>query len=148
MNTSRLFCLTFILTLLFASLAQARMVAVSSSLANIRETPKINQYNLFLQAPRYYPLRVIDKQGNFLKVQDFKGHIGWVNDSVVDSTRSVVVKVKRSNLRSGPGTKYKVVLHAERGVCFKVLRVKGSWIKLQHASGTRGWMHSSLLWGL
>ncbi len=148
MKSARLFWLSLLLMLICAALAQARMVAVSTNMANIRETPKINQYNLFLQAPLYYPLRVIDQQGEFFKVQDFKGQVGWVKDSVVEPTRAVVVKVRIGNMRSGPGTNYRVVLRAERGVSFKVLRAKGNWVQLKHASGERGWMHASLLWGL
>jgi SH3-like domain-containing protein len=147
MNILRKIWLTLFILMLCSTLAQARMVAVKTNLANIRETPKINQYNLFLQAPRHYPLRVISKKDDFLKVQDFKGQVGWVKNSVVSKTRAAVVKVKRANLRTGPGKNYGLALRAEQGVCFKVIKAKGNWLQLEHASGQKGWMHSSLLWG-
>jgi len=148
MTRARILLTMITILLLAVSAAQARMVAVTTHKANIRETPKINRYNLFLETPRFYPLRVISKQGEFYQVQDFQGRTGWISDSIVDDTRTAVVKVKRGNLRAGPGTESSVVLHAEKGVCFKVLRVKGPWVQLEHESGQQGWMHSSLLWGL
>ncbi len=137
----------FSIVLLWSAVAHGEMIAVSVDQANIRETPKINQYNLFIQAPRYYPLKVLGSEDGFYQVRDYRGQIGWISRKVVDDTRAVVVKVSQANIRGGPGLNNKVVLRAERGVCFKVLKTKGEWMHLEHASGRRGWMHQNLLWG-
>jgi len=148
MPTKRIVTFSLLVLLLTTAAAQGRMVAVSTSQADIRETPKINRYNLFLQVPLYYPLQVLVSKEGFLNVRDYRGQVGWVRSDDVDETRTVVVKVRQGNLRDGPGTDYPVTLRAESGVCFKVVRQNGSWVYLEHASGHRGWMHASLLWGL
>lgn len=148
MRTSRMLWLSLTFLMMSTSIAQGGMVAVSTDLGEIRETPKINKYNLLLQAPRHYPLRVLSSKDDFLQVRDFRGQTGWVQKSLVDNSRSAVVKIKRGNLREGPGKSYPLALRAERGVCFKVVKVEGSWVHLVHSSGQKGWMHRSLLWGL
>ena len=133
---------------LTVAVAAAEMVAVKVTEANIRETPKINRYNLFMQVPQFYPLEVVGKQEAFLQVKDFRGDVGWISDMLVESIRAAVVESPSANLRAGPGTQHSVVLRAEQGVCFRVLEVRGDWAQLEHAGGHRGWMHRSLLWGI
>ena len=136
-----------LILLCWAAVAYGEMVSVAVDRANIRETPKINQYNLFIQAPIHYPLRVLGTEGAFYKVMDYRGQQGYIDTDIVDKTRSAVVTVGRGNLRSGPGTSNKVILRAERGVSFKVIKESGEWLQLEHASGSTGWMHKNLLWG-
>ena len=59
---------------------------------------------------------------------------------------TIVVRKDKCNIRSGPGTKYNVTFIAEKGIPFKVINRKKSWIQIEHADGDRGWIHKSLVW--
>lgn len=140
--------LTIIITallLLCSSAALAQRYAISSSIANIRSGPG-TQHDVLWQVERYYPVQVIEKVGKWYRFHDFEGDEGWIHANLVRKIPSVITKQDRNNLRSGPGTKYKIVDTAERGVPFKVLKRKGSWLFVQHADGDKAWIHKSLVW--
>lgn len=139
--------LTLFLTLVLASTATARMISVSSYVANIHSSPSLNEYNVVLQAPRYYPLSVKGSQDRFYRVVDYQGRSGWIHDSVVSNTPTVIVNIRRANIRSGPGTNNSIAFRARLGVTFKVLDTRGDWIRIEHESGRTGWIFEELVWG-
>jgi SH3-like domain-containing protein len=146
---------TLILLLFFAGVASdaaaITMVSVAGEKANMRKGPS-TKYAVKWELGKGFPLRVIGSQGNWLKVSDFESDVGWIYKKLVDRKPHLVVKVnknsnKRANIRSGPGTKYKIVGKAEYGVVFKTLQRGDGWVKVQHEQGLSGWVKRSLLWG-
>jgi SH3-like domain-containing protein len=131
--------------------AAITMVSVAGEKVNMRKGPS-TKYAVKWELGKGFPLRVIGSQGNWLKVSDFESDVGWVYKKLVNRNPHLVVKVnkksqKRANIRSGPGTKYKIVGKAEYGVVFKTLQRGDGWVKVQHEQGLTGWVKRSLLWG-
>jgi SH3-like domain-containing protein len=120
-------------------------LAVSVSIANIRSGPGTN-YDTLWQVYKYYPIKVIKKSGSWILFVDFEGDKGWVKNTLVHKIPSVITIKEDCNIRSGPGTKYSIVFKTERGVAFKVIKEKGSWIYVQHADGDKGWIYKPLVW--
>jgi len=120
-------------------------LAVSVSIANIRSGPGMN-YDTLWQVYKYYPIKVIKKSGSWIRFVDFEGDKGWVKSTLVHKIRSVITIKENCNLRSGPGTNYRIVFKTERGVAFKVVKEKGSWIYVQHSDGDKGWIYKPLVW--
>lgn len=118
-------------------------VAVSD--ANIRSGPGSN-YDIIWKVNKYYPIKVIKKVGSWIRFVDFEGDEGWIYSSLVRKIPAVITIKENSNIRSGPGTNYKVAFQAEKGVAFKILNRKGSWIHVQHADGDKGWIYKTLVW--
>jgi len=151
---ARKVCIVVVLLVAFvfsAGAALAEMVAVSGDTINMRSGPG-TKYRILWKLGYGFPLKVLKKKKSWLRVQDFEGSIGWVNKSVVNHVPHMIVKVhrkskKRINVRSGPGTKYRIVAKAHYGVVFKTLKRKNGWVKVQHARGVTGWVKRSLLWG-
>jgi SH3-like domain-containing protein len=146
---------TLILLLFFTGVtsdaAAITMVSVAGEKVNMRKGPS-TKYAVKWELGKGFPLRVIGSQGNWLKVSDFESDVGWVYKKLVNRNPHLVVKVnkksqKRANIRSGPGTKYKIVGKAEYGVVFKTLQRGDGWVKVQHEQGLTGWVKRSLLWG-
>ena len=127
------------------SAAASERMAVKNDVANIRAMPD-TAADILWKAEKYYPLLIVEKRGAWYRFKDFEGDGGWIYSDLVDDTPTVVVKVHRANLRSGPGTQYDLVFDADKGTPFKVLEKKDSWIKVQHADGDTGWIFSSLVW--
>jgi SH3-like domain-containing protein len=99
-----------------------------------------------------FPVKVVAKQGKWIKVQDFENDGGWIQSSSLSNEPSVIVKVnkgknKKINIRSGPGPKYAVVGQAYYGVVFAKNGTNKTWIKVKHESGLEGWIEESLIWG-
>jgi SH3-like domain-containing protein len=144
MNILRCLLLAVIVMGVGTALAAER-VSVSADIANVRAQPDTQSDTLW-QVEKYHPLLVVEKRGVWDRIKDFEGDTGWIHSSLVDKTPTVIVKVQRANIRTGPGTQYDLVFDAERGTPFKVLETKGSWKKIRHADGDEGWIFSSLIW--
>ena len=137
--------ITFLLFMLLAGTASAERLAVSAPVANIRSGPGTS-HNVLWKVEKYFPLRVIEKSGDWYHFEDFEGDKGWVHQSLVSKISAVVTKNDECNIRSGPGTDNKIIFTVEKGIPFKVLNRDGSWIHIEHADGDKGWIHKSLIW--
>ena len=135
----------FLIIMLLAATANAERLAVSAPVANIRSGPGTS-HNILWKVEKYFPLRIIEKSGEWYHFEDFEGDKGWVHQSLVSKISAVVTKNDACNIRSGPGTNNKIIFTVEKGIPFKVLKRKGSWIHIEHADGDKGWIHKSLIW--
>jgi SH3-like domain-containing protein len=135
----------FLLIMLLAVTASAERLAVSAPVANIRSGPGTN-HNVLWKVEKYFPIWIIEKSGEWYHFEDFEGDKGWVHQSLVKKIPAVVTKNDACNIRSGPGTNNKILFTVEKGIPFKVLERKGSWIQIEHADGDKGWIHKSLIW--
>jgi SH3-like domain-containing protein len=135
----------FLLIMLLAGAASAERLAVSAPVANIRSGPGTS-HTLLWKVEKYFPIRVIEKSGEWYHFEDFEGDKGWVHQSLVSNISTVVTKNDACNIRSGPGTSHTIILTVEKGIPFKVLEREGSWLQIEHADGDKGWIHKSLVW--
>lgn len=150
----KLFYLTLMLVfslLVAPQLCLAKMVSVAGENVNLRTGPGKN-YSVKWKYGSGFPLQVLDQQGNWLKVQDFEGDVGWLHKSLTSTTGHMVVKVNKGknrkiNIRSGPGTNFEIVGQAYYGVVFRTLKQQKGWAKVKHESGIVGWIKRTLIWG-
>lgn len=132
----------------FTSISWAKMASIKSDNARIRSGPGTG-YSVLYEVFAGYPLKVLREKGKWARVVDFEGDIGWIYRPLLSKARTVIVSKKGGNInvRSGPGTRYKVKGQAEQGVVFRLLKKKGIWVKVRHDNGLSGWIHGKLLWG-
>ena len=134
-----------------AGAAGIKMVSVVGEKVNLRKGPS-TQYPIIWELGKGFPLRVLSYKGNWIKVSDFESDVGWIYKNLVSKKPHLIVKINKNskariNIRSGPGTKYKIVGKAEYGVVFKTLKRGDGWVKVRHETGLTGWIKRSLLWG-
>jgi SH3-like domain-containing protein len=140
------FCVFFLAVCLMTAPAMAEeRMAVQSEVANVRSEPG-PEGDLLWQVERYYPVIIIEKKGAWYRFKDMDGQQGWIHNSLLDHTATVIVRARLANVRNGPGTQYNVVFDAEKGTPFKVLEKKERWIRIQHGDGDTGWVFNSLVW--
>jgi SH3-like domain-containing protein len=126
--------------------AAARMVSIDRPEVNMRSGPGTS-YEITWVLKKGYPLQVIGKKGRWYRVRDFEGDTGWVYAPLTGRTPHLVVKRDKINLRSGPGTRYRIVAQAGRGVVFRTLKRGKGWVKVRHENGVTAWVARHLLWG-
>ena len=124
----------------------AKMISINRPNVNMRSGPG-TKYKITWLLKRGYPLQVISRKNKWYKVRDFEGDTGWVYGPLTGSSPHLVVKKKKINLRSGPGTNYRIVAQASRGVVFKTIKRAKGWVKIQHENGITAWASRQLLWG-
>ncbi len=142
---SAFFFIVIFFVVFFSGIASADRLSISAGIGNVRSGPG-TKYDVIWKVEKYHPLSVIEKSKDWYKFQDFEGDEGWIHKSLVGSTKSVITKKDKCNVRSGPGTKTDVVFTVEKGVPFQVLKRKGKWIHIRHADGDKGWIYESLVW--
>lgn len=122
----------------------AEYVNINKDGVNLRSGPDTTYEKLY-ELPLGYPLKVLTRKGNWIKVSDFEDDRGWVYDNLVSENSYVIVTVNEANVRSGPGTNNSKVGSVVREVIFKKIDQQGEWIKVEHPQLT-GWLHQKLVW--
>ena len=138
-------CGAMMLVLLISATCLAERMAVVSSVGNVRSGPGTS-YEVRWQVEKNYPLDVVRKEGEWRFFKDFEGDEGWIHNSLLGKTQTVVTKRDKCNIRSGPGTRFDVLFTVEKGVPFKVLKSDPDWLQVEHADGDQGWIHRGLVW--
>lgn len=125
--------------------AAAERMAAKEDIVNIRSGPGTNHDTLW-QIEKYHPVLIVEKKGEWYRFKDFEGDQGWIHAALLDQTPTVIVRVSRCNVRSGPGTDHDIAFTVDRGIPFKVLQKKDRWLEIQHADGDKGWVLETLVW--
>ncbi len=146
----RSFLITFFFLVLFtltSSMASARMMSVKGEKVRLRSGPG-KQYSVRWEYGTGFPLKILSKKNGWFKVSDFERDTGWIKQELLSSTPHMVVKVNRKksrkiNIRSGPGTRFKIVGKAYYGVVFKTIKQTKGWANVKHESGLTGWINGA-----
>lgn len=139
--------LFLILLLLMTVPATAEMLSVIHQPAQLREQSLVARSKVLSELPRNTPLEVIAQQGEYYKVKDYRGLIGYIHRSLVSNQASVVVTKKACNVRSGPNTEHTIAFYATQGNAFRALSKQGEWIEIADEKGNHGWIWQNLIWG-
>ena len=123
-------------------------ICVKEKRANLRKGPGLH-YQILWEVFQYMPFKKIGQKGAWLRVKDLDEDIYWVFKRMVTrSYKCAVVKQNKTNLRTGPGTKYSKVLWSpvDKYFSIKVLEIKGLWVKVQESEVETGWIYRPLVW--
>jgi len=124
----------------------AEYVSVTKDGVNVRTGPSTSN-PVYMELFEGYPLKVVDKKGDWFKITDFENDSGWIYSPLVEKRDTVIVNASsRANMRSGPGTGNAIVATLERGVVLELLERRNKWVRVKHASGTQGWIYAPLVW--
>jgi len=134
-----------VLLVFYGTVAFAQRLTIKADVANIRSGPG-QKYDILWQVEKFHPIWVINKNGKWYHFRDFEGDEGWIHASLVGEIPAVITKSEKCNVRSGPGTGYKIKFTVEKGIPFRVLKRQKKWLYVRHADGDKGWVHNSLLW--
>lgn len=119
-------------------------LSVTKDGVNLRSGPGTN-YEIIFQLPLNYPLKVLARKGQWVKIVDYEGDKGWIYDTLVNPSRYVIVKVKEGNVRSGPGENNSKIGTVAKDVILKKVDNQGKWLKVSHPQ-INGWIYDTLVW--
>jgi len=151
MKTANTFAVLFLFIILSITVAAAEMLSVNVDTVNLRSGPGTN-YSVKWEYGKGFPLQVLEKKGDWVKVQDFEEDTGWIYTPLLSDNGHMIVKMfkdknKKINIRSGPGTSNRIVGKAYYGVVFETLEQRDGWAKVKHETGLVGWIKRTLIWG-
>ena len=94
-------------------------------------------------------VRVVEYAGRWVRVVHESGARGWASARYLvrrgtggsDGGKRYVFSPRDGylNLRSGPGTRYRILREMNNGEFVDILESSGSWVRVRHESGATGW---------
>jgi hypothetical protein len=138
------------LVLVFVSCAAyADSYCVRKAGSSLYEGPSETS-KVILKAPIYTPLLGTGIQKNkMIEVTDVDSKKYWVSKKSVSTKIScVVVRVKKSKLRSGPGTDFAMTKNkvASKYAAFVDLGGEDGWTQVRDQSGEKAWVDMDNVW--
>ncbi|MCL2590299.1 MAG: SH3 domain-containing protein [Betaproteobacteria bacterium] len=83
------------------------------------------------------------------RVRDPSGALSWIEANALSKQRTVLVTAEQAAVRREADERSPVVFEAVRNVTFEFVSVApGGWVKVQHVSGSSGFLRSTEVWGL
>ena len=125
-------------------LASAKYYCVIKDGVNLRSGPARDTQVIY-QLPAGYPLLLLEQKKTWLKVSDYEGDKGWIEQSMVNESPHVIVKVRQAKVRKEPNTKSAEVGTANKEVILLRVGKPGEWVKVSHPD-LSGWVQRDLIW--
>lgn len=119
---------------------------------NIREGPGLS-YKKIRQASKGDRFPVLKESGDWIQIQLNNNEKGWVanwlvtyeqtqtSSSNLTKGKSISITGDDVRVRSGPGTKYKILDSVDAGHNGEIKELSGDWVKITY-SGNTGWVSS------
>jgi SH3-like domain-containing protein len=113
--------------------------------ANIRSNASLKS-GVLRTVPPGYPVVILERKTDWLLIEDYLGRKGWVFASLVTDPKTVIIKVSKGNLRSGPSLQDDIIVQLDNGTIMSVLEKKGGWLKVSDKKELTGWLHQKIVW--
>ncbi|WP_010678250.1 SH3 domain-containing protein [Bacillus timonensis] len=154
------FGLAFILAIVFSITTNPGLptnaetfAIIDTPILNVREGPGLS-YARNAQVKQGEKYTIIDKKGDWVKLQLSSGKTGWVaswlikenqsNPKPTVSSSTVVSTVDGLRLRSGPGTNFQVIGSLNKGTEAGFIEANNNWTKIS-LNGHIGWVSSQFV---
>ena len=127
--------------------AEFRSVAFAKTI--LYEAPSATTKRVYLVGEGY-PLEIIVNLGDWLKVRDPYGTLSWAESKNLQSKRTVIVKVDKSNIYKDPESKSALVATIEKDVVIELSDplIANGWIKVRYQQDLDGYIQTSQVWGI
>jgi len=96
---------------------------------------------------RGLPVEILATFDIYRKIRDSEGTIGWVNQQLLTSRRTILVAGEIRELHGDPNPTSEVVARLEPGVIASVSKCDPAWCEVK-AGGYKGWLKRAEVWGL
>lgn len=137
-----------------SGLSLPRFVSLKSDRVNVRVGPNQHKYAVAWSYHRQgLPVEIIQEYENWRRIRDSDGDMGWINQALLSSKRTVIITPWEKNedqlqvMRWKPVDDAEVIAWIEPGVICKVRQCNGKWCKLE-IENRNGWMKQNQLWGV
>lgn len=124
-----------------------RFVSLKSDEVNVRTGPGERYPISWVYKRDHLPVEIIEEFDHWRKVRDFEGAEGWINKSLLDGRRTVLIMKEVRVLRRTPEDKSPPLLRAAPMVIGKLLECKDEWCRVQIES-RKGWLRKKQIWGV
>ena len=133
----------------------AEFRSIGDTAAVLYDAPSGKSKPLFVLG-RDTPLEVIVPLGGWVKVRDYGGTIGWVDQKLLTDRHTVVVRVPVAEVFAEPDQASALVFRAEQGVLLELAEpattaattATPGWVAVRHRDGQAGFIRLAQIFGL
>lgn len=123
-----------------------RFVSLRAHEVNMRTGPGIRYPIEWVYRRAGLPVVVIDEFENWRRVRDWEGSVGWVHQSMLSSSRSVIVVGKGVTMRRDSRTDAPAVARLATGVIGTLDGCGKAWCQVR-VKGFDGWLPRTAVFG-
>lgn len=125
-----------------------RFVSLSSEKVFVRTGPALRYPIKWIYQRENLPVEVVEEFDTWRKIKDIDGDTGWVHQSLLSGTRTVLTKGEQNiPVYKDPSDSSRMTAMLEPGVIAITSTCKGLWCELS-AQGYRGYAPRKFLWGI
>ena len=147
--------LTFIFILLASATSFAESptnipyyASIKADEANVRTGPSVRYPIQWVYKKPNWPIKVTATFEMWRKISDIDGEAGWIHESLLSGRRYAMGKGESAQeVYQLPIKTAAVVMIMEGNAIARLLECKSGWCKIS-AEDEKGWIQSSLLWGV
>ncbi len=122
--------------------------SVAVNVAILYDGPSFKATRVYL-VNKHYPLEVISRSGQWVKVRDASGDFSWIAANILSPSRTVLVTAALADVREAPQENSAVVFRAEKNVMLELAGPSSPpWIHVRHRDGQSGYIRLDQIWGL
>ncbi len=130
------------------SASQNEFLSIAVPATILYDAPSLNAEKLYVASVNL-PLEVMVKVVGWVKVRDYHGYLGWVEDKNLSPKRFVIVNAPVGSVYQSPDQASAVVFQVQQDV---VLEWQGAaangWVKVKHQDGQIGYIKTDQIWGI
>ena len=124
-----------------------RFVSLRSGEVNLRVGPGSEYPVEWIFKYEKMPVEIIREFGVWRRIRNFEGVEGWVHQTMLSGTRTVIITEDGVILRKRPGIEESGLARLSSGVVGKLAECKGNWCRL-HVERYKGWVLRTKIWGI
>ncbi len=131
-----------------APVCAADFRSVSGDVAVLYDAPSAKSRKLYLIG-RDYPVEVVVTVEGWTKIRDAGGELTWIESKSLGERRTVMVKVKRAEVRQAAADNAPLVFQVEQNVLLDLVDLTGTgWARVTHRDGQSGYIRLNQIWGV
>lgn len=136
------------------SFAKRNMVAVDyyasikSKKTNVRAGPGYHYPIKFTYVVRNIPIKVINEFDNWVEIEDYENHHGWVSQSLTTKARTVMINTNKERVKmyKKPDETSKIIFYLENKVIGRYIKCNDEWCKIE-INKKEGWVSKLHIFG-
>ncbi len=146
----KIFVFMALALLVLFTAGHASALCVNAPKANLRLGPGTN-FEIGWQVFKYMPFKKVgvSRDGNWYAVKDVDGDVMWIYKNLVtEKFKCAVVNAREINVRTGPGINHSKspMGPAKKYYSYRVLDIRGNWVRVRDEWGSIGWIRRDFLW--
>ena len=141
--------LIFFLILVFNqssfAIENSHFLILKHNKVNVRYGPGLDYPIKYIYKKKFFPVKVIDKKGNFRRIIDHKKNSGWIHKIMLIKSKSLITTSEKILFKK-PSLFSKPIIKIKSGRLLIVKKCIDNWCKINTDVYT-GWIKDDNIWG-